>query len=313
MLQISENIPISQYTTLEIGGPTKFLCEINSQNELNEALDFAKNKNISWLIIGSGSNLLVSDDGFPGLIIKNNIQGIVLKDNIITTQAGELLQSLVNFTIEHELDGMSTMTGIPGTVGGAIYGSAGAYGDNIRDYLIEITYLDNNDVKTLTKAEFQTGYRDSFFKHHKNLIILSAKFSGFTPGNKAEMEIECAEIIQKRTTKYPPNQKCPGSFFKNVIATELSANQLSKIPQDKIIFSKVPAGFLLETVDAKGMKLGQIKVAETHANTFINLGGGTAKDFYELAFNLAMKVYLKYGIKLEPEVQFINLPSMKFD
>ncbi len=307
MLQISENIPLSTHTTLEIGGPARYFVEATTIEELKEALEYVKNNDLQWIIIGSGSNLLVSDDGFSGLVIKNNVQGILLEDGIITVQAGELLQKLVNFTIEHQLDGMSTMTGIPGTVGGAIYGSAGAYGDNIRDFLTSITYLENNEVKTLTKAEFQTGYRDSFFKHHKNLIILSAKFSGFAKGEKTKMEQECETILQKRTHKYPPHQKCPGSFFKNVIATELNENQLKNIPADKILFGKIPAGYLLEAVGAKGSHKGQIKVAETHANTFINLGNGTANDFYDLAYNLYRKVLDEFGIKLEPEVQFINL------
>jgi UDP-N-acetylmuramate dehydrogenase len=308
LIKINPNIPLAPLTTLGIGGDAQFFVEVYTTENLKQAIIWANEKNLSWIVIGGGSNLLISDEGYPGLVIKNNLQGITFEHEKIKVQAGTSLQELVNFTIENELDGMSTMTGIPGSVGGAIYGSAGAYGDNIRDFLLEISYLDGEEIKTLTKDQFETGYRDSFFKHHKSLVILSATFGGFQKGNKEEMQKECVQIMQKRNAKYPPSQKCPGSFFKNVIASELSNDQLKNIPPDKIIFGKIPAGYLLESVGAKGANRGQIAVAKNHANTFINLGEGSAEDFYQLSLDLAIKVYQKFGIKLEPEVQFINLP-----
>jgi UDP-N-acetylmuramate dehydrogenase len=307
LIEINQNIPLTPLTTLGIGGNARFFVEVYTTENLKQAIISANEKKLPWIVIGGGSNLLVSDKGYPGLVIKNNLQGITFEQEKIKIQAGTSLQELVDFTIENELDGMSTMTGIPGSVGGAIYGSAGAYGDNIRDFLLEISYLDGEEIKTLTKDQFETGYRDSFFKHHKSLVILSAVFGGFQKGNKEEMQKECEQIMQKRNAKYPPEQKCPGSFFKNVIASELSNEQLKNIPPDKIIFGKIPAGYLLESVGAKGAKRGQIAVAENHANTFINLGEGSAEDFYQLSLDLAKKVYQKFSIKLEPEVQFINL------
>lgn len=307
-IYIQQNIPLAPFTTLGIGGNAAYFVEITTIQQLQSALKYAQDKKIPWQVIGGGSNLLISDDGFPGLIIKINYQGIAPKNDQILVKAGTKLQALVNFTIENELDGMSTMTGIPGTVGGAIYGSAGAYGDNIRDFLTEVTYLEETEIKKLTKAKFTSSYRDSTFKHNKNAIILEATFSGFSPGNKTEMQKESAEIIEKRNKKYPPEQKCPGSFFKNVLAADLTPDQLKLIPEDKILYGKIPAGFLLESVQAKGKQRGDIVIATSHANTFINRGQGTATDFYQLAKEQAQKVFERYGITLEPEVQFINLP-----
>ena len=206
---------------------------------------------------------------------------------------------------------MSTMNGIPGTVAGAIYGSAGAYGDNIRDHLEEVKCFDGQNSITLTKDQYDTGYRDSIFKHNKNLIILEGTFSGFPTSSKEDLQKEADHILEIRAQKYPPNTKCPGSFFKNVITSEAPPEALSKIPPDKIKFGKIPAGFLLESVGAKGDQLGQIKVADNHGNTFINLGDGTAQDFYNLAKKYYLKVKDQFGISLQPEVQLLNLPPFE--
>lgn len=296
-------------TTLKIGGPIKFFLEAKDQVELIDAIKIAKSENIPCLVIGDGSNLLVSDEDFDGLVIKNSLSGIEKIEDHLIVQSGTNLQELVAFTIENSLDGMSTMNGIPGSVGGAVYGSAGAYGDNIRDYLQDITFFNSVNLKTISRAEYETGYRDSLFKHHKNYVILQLQFGGFPKSDKLHLVKEAADILEKRASKYPPNTKCPGSFFKNVIAGKVSPEILNKIPPDKIRFGKIPAGYLLEEVGAKGDQLGQIRVASSHANTFMNLGHGTASDFYALAKKYYLKVKTHFGLELEPEVQFVNLPS----
>ena len=310
--KVQENYPFSKLTTLEIGGPIKAFIEVTTVDELTAVLNFAQEHNLPFLVIGGGSNLLVSDEPVEMLVIKNSITGVTDNgDGTLAVAAGTNLGTLVDFTIEHGLDGMSTMKGIPGSVGGAIYGSAGAYGDNIRDHLLSVTYLDHGQVKTLRKDEFTTGYRDSFFKKDKNLIIISAVFGDFGQADSEHLKAESEQILIKRTDKYPPNTKCPGSFFKNVIATDIDSEVLKKIPQEKIMYGKIPAGYLLESVGAKEDFLGAIRIASNHANTFFNTGNGTAKDFYALAKKYQQKVKDEYGILLEPEVQFVNLPALE--
>lgn len=302
---------MKNHTTLGIGGPAREFIIIKTGEELVEAIKRARKMELPYIVIGSGSNLLVSDDGFDGVIINNNISGISSEDNQIKVAAGTTLQSFVDYTIVNGLDGMSTMTGIPGTVGGAIYGNAAAYGQAVSDYLEKVYVFDGKNELWLTKEECLFDYRDSGFKKTINIII-EAVFN-FPKGDPEKLKLESEETLKKRLVKYPPGIKTPGSFFKNVLASNLSKETLAKIPVDKIIFGKIPAGYLLEAVGAKGDQLGQIKIADNHGNTFMNLGGGNASDFYALAKKYYQKVKERFGIELEPEVQFINLPPLNAD
>lgn len=313
--KIKEDKKFSEVTTLEIGGPIKAFIETNSQDELVEILKFVKKEQIPFLIIGGGSNLLVSDEGVDFLVIKNNVTGIshsVRNDKVrLVIQAGTVLQDLVDYTIKNGLGGMNHMTGVPGTVGGAIYGSAGAYGDNIRDYLFEVKYFDpeKDQIITIPREKYETGYRDSLFKHNKNLVILEAVFANLPKSGPEVLKAEGEEVLKLRVIKYPPDTMCPGSFFKNVIADKLPKDILENVKQYNTRFNKIPAGALIEAVGGKGDRLRQIKIADNHGNTFINLGQGTAEDFYKLAKKYHQKVKEEFGISLEPEVQLINLPE----
>lgn len=308
--RLKKNIPLKNYTTLNIGGPALYFIEATSEEELIAAVKFAKEENIPYLIIGNGSNLLVADQGFPGLIIKNSFRGITEDKNLITSQSGTNLEELVNFSLNTGLSGMQKLIGIPGTLGGAIYGNAGAYGQTISDCLEKITCLDPQNLTQInfTKAQCQFDYRDSIFKRN-HFIILSTEFK-FTKTDKNILQKEASETLSQRAIKYPPNLKCPGSFFKNILAETVSKELLKNIPPEKIVYGKIPAGYLLESVGGKGEKLGNVQVSSNHGNLIINLGEGTAEDFYQLTHNLANKVRNKFGISLEPEVQLINLPPL---
>lgn len=307
-MQIKSNVFFKDYTTLQIGGPIQEYVEVENKKELLEAVKYAKENSLPFLVIGGGSNLLVSNEGFGGLVIKNNIKGISRKDYILTTQAGTNLQDLVNFATQNSLGGLNKLTGIPGTVGGAIYGNAGAYGQSISDNLIGVLVFDGEKEIKFSKDECKFEYRDSIFKKN-HFVILEAKFKLFDT-NKDELKRGAEETIQKRLIKYPPGILCPGSFFKNLVVKNITENILKNIPKNLMMYGKIPAGALLEAVGAKGDSLRQIKISGNHGNTFINLGGGSAKDFYTLAKKYALKVKEKFGITLEPEVQLINLPPL---
>ncbi|OGY09302.1 MAG: UDP-N-acetylenolpyruvoylglucosamine reductase [Candidatus Blackburnbacteria bacterium RIFCSPHIGHO2_01_FULL_43_15b] len=315
-MKIQENTPLALYTKLQIGGPARYFVEAGSINELKEAISWAKEKNLGYMVIAGGSNLLVSDEGYNGLIIRINFSGISQKDGVITVKAGTPLQEFVDYTVEHGLDGASTMSGIPGSLGGAIYGSAGAYGDNIRDHLKSVLSLDGDNAKTLTRDEFETGYRDSIFKRNKKLIILEAEFGEFAKSDPDELKKEAEKILATRNGKYPQSVKCPGSFFKNVVLEDLSTRQKDEVNSALLDFGKdiavlekfgkIPAGALIEILGGKGDRIGQIQITLNHANTFENLGGGQALDFFQLAKKWKNKVKEKFGIELEPEVQLVG-------
>lgn len=308
MLQFIDHYPLSQVTTLQIGGPAKKFVVVKNPNELIETIKYAKENNLEYLVIGGGSNLLVSDDGVNKLIIKNEITGIEHQGNNLKIKSGTILQDLVDYTITQGLSGLHKMTGIPGTVGGAVYGNAGAYGQTISDHITQVIGYDEKEIVTLTKEQCEFNYRDSIFKRNK-FIILEVKFS-LENGDPKALEQEAKDVLSKRLIKYPVGIKCPGSFFKNIVAETLPQEILSKISSEKIIYGKLPAGSLLEEVEAKGDSLDGIHIADYHANLFINKGNGTAKDFYTLAKKYAGKVKEKFGITLEPEVQLINLPPL---
>ncbi|EKD90763.1 MAG: UDP-N-acetylenolpyruvoylglucosamine reductase [uncultured bacterium] len=305
------NFPLSSITTLGIGGPASQLITITSENELQDILSQLPTTNYQLpLIIGGGSNLLVSDDGYPGTIIKNEIKGIQRNGNNLVVNSGTTLQDLVDFSIKEGLSGLQKLTGIPGTLGGAIYGNAGAYGQTISDHLTKVKTLNPKTPQTneISLEECKFKYRDSSFKQNK-LIILEATFE-LTPADPGQLQKEADETLEKRLVKYPKGIKCPGSFFKNLVADNLPKKILEKIPEEKIMYGKIPAGALLEEVGAKGDSQGDIEIANYHANLFINKGEGKAKDFYDLAKKYWQKVRDKYGISLEPEVQLINLPPL---
>lgn len=298
------NVPLSKYNTLQIGGPADAFLEVKKEADLIAAFKLAKKIGIKCLILGGGSNLLINDNGFRGLIIHNKIVGIQIKDWVIKVKSGTCLQDLVDFSIKKGLQGIENLSGIPGTVGGAVFGNAGAYGQEISDDLIKVKIFDGKGVKWLKKSECRFGYRESIFKNI-NLPILEVEFK-LKKGDKEELNKKTKEILNLRIKKYPSNQKSPGSFFKNISVKDLSRDVLQKIPKEKIIFNKISAGYLLEAVGAKGKRRGQIEIADYHANLFINKDGGKATDFIKLTKIFSDKVKKKFGIKLEPEVQLVG-------
>lgn len=309
-MQFKKNYPMSKLTTLLIGGPAKLFVAVKSEDELIEAIKYAKQNDLNHLIIGSGSNLLVNDSGVDCLVIKNEIAGTDLKGSTLKVRAGTVLQDLVDYTIEHGLAGLHKMTGIPGTIGGAVFGNAGAYGQTISDHIITVSVLNTNNltIEQFNNSDCEFNYRDSGFKRN-HYIILEVTFQ-LDSGDPQTLRQEVAEVLSKRLVKYPKGIKCPGSFFKNIVADTLPKDILEKIPKDKITYGKISAGYLLESVGAQGHLLDGIEIAPYHANLFINKGGGTAQAFYTLAKQMSEKVKQKFGITLEPEVQLINLPPL---
>lgn len=303
-------VPLKDYTTLAIGGPAAAFFPVRSSEELTEAIACAREDNVRFLLIGGGSNLLVADEGTDCLVIRNEIEGIALNGDVLTVKSGTELQRLVDFTIEHGLAGMQRMTGIPGSVGGAVYGNAGAYGQTISDHLIEVDCFDGERIVTVSKEQCRFAYRYSAFKETRYPIV-EARFR-LPAGEPVLLAAEAKSVLAQRLVKYPVGLRCPGSFFMNVLASDLHPDTLALIPPDKFIYGKVPAGYLLEQVGAKGERRGDIEVAQASANLFVNRGQGTARDLHALAAELAGRVKARYGIVLRPEAQFVNLPPLDF-
>lgn len=312
---LKKNYSLKKLTTIKTGGPAKYFLIARKAKNLVEAINWAKKNKINWYVIGDGSNLIPSDKGFNGLIIKNEIRDIKLQMHAndtggkVTIGAGENLTRFIFRLNRLGLKGMEKMAGIPGTVGGAIYGCAGAYGQEIKDYLTNIKIFDGKKFCRLSKKQCRFTYRESIFKKKKNFIILAAEFK-LKKGNSQELTKTSKEIIKMRKKKYLPGLLCPGSFFKNVLINNIkpvSLRQrfLQRIDKDKINNGKVSSGYLLEQVGAKGTKCGAIKVAKYHGNLIYNTGKGNTLEVTKLAEILKNRVREKFGIIIEEEIQYL--------
>ena len=318
MLNIQENIPLAPYTTFKIGGPARFFCEAKSEEEILEALEFAQEKKLPFFVLGGGSNVLVSDKGFDGLVIKiskfpptgDHPQGDKIKDTKIDCDAGCSLSKIVSESVKAGLTGLEWAAGIPGTVGGAVRGNAGAYGGTMADSVKSVRALEISNFKN---EDCGFDYRDSIFKHNQNFIILSVELK-LKKGDKAESEKKIKEILAKRKEKQPMEFPSPGSFFKNprliggqaVVKNKDLIKQFETDTGQKIRDDKIPAPWIIEEAGLKGKKIGGAMVSEKHANFIVNTGNATAENVIMLAAIIKTKVRNKFGIQLQEEVQLVG-------
>lgn len=302
--KLEENFPLYTLTTVQTGGSAEGLVRVGSELELIDAVEFLKKSGVKFLVVGGLSNLLFADKGFDGIIVKNENGGLNENGATVVAYGGTILQGLVDFTIEKGLSGLHKMTGIPGTVGGAIYGNAGAYGQTISDFITSANVLREGKKIRLSKSDCKFDYRNSLFKKTKDLI-LSAEFR-LEKADEKSLQEESKKVLDQRLEKYHPGLKSPGSFFMNVYVDQIPAQGLKMIPKDKIRNGRVHVGWILESVGAKGSKVGGVHVASYHGNLFINQDHGTSADYINLAKELSKKVKEKYGVNLIPEVQLID-------
>ena len=296
---------LKKMTTLGIGGAAKFFAEVKKEGELPSIFSEAKRRKLEWYVLGSGSNIVAADPGFPGLIVRVNIKKFERSGIKLMVGAGNNLFEFIKKINQLGFSGMERMAGIPGTIAGAIYGNAGAYGQEICDHLVRVRIFDQKKFRWLSKKACQLRYRDSLFKERKDWVIVGAEFK-FLKDSPKKLEKISRDIVRLRLKRYPREMSCPGSFFKNILWSNLPKSQKKRIPPDKVVYGKVPAGYLLEEVGAKGLSSGGIRIARHHANLFYNAGGGRAQDIKKLAELLKKKVYRKFGGRLEEEIQYLS-------
>lgn len=304
-VRVAQGVPLRDYTRFGIGGPAAVLADTASESSFIEALRTVQAAGAAHVVIGGGTNLIVSDAGYPGVVLRFTNSELRSEANRVVAAAGGVLQDLVDYTVNRGLAGIHTMTGIPGTVGAAVYGNAGAYGRSISESVREVRFFDQRSVRTYTRGECEFRYRESIFKRNKSWIVFSVLLDLQT-GDAVELRNKADEILAIRNRKYPPVMKCAGSIFKNLFLAELPADVRKLIPERVIIEGKVPAAWFLEQVGAKGMANGGIKVADYHANLIYNEGPGTAAELCAVIGELKRRVAGRFGFVLEEEVQYVG-------
>jgi UDP-N-acetylmuramate dehydrogenase len=294
---------LAPYTYVKIGGPAEWLLVINNANELELAITAAKKDNLPYQVVGSASNVIISDAGLPGLIIINRAQEIVLKDTTkVVSESGALMSQLVHFTLNHGLAGLEEFLGIPGTVGGAIYNNSHHLSHLIGDYVESVTILaPKGEKKQKTQAECEFAYDYSVFQETKD-TILTVTFS-LTPKTTEIRPLALAALKRRKDTQ-PLEYPNSGCMFKNV--DPQTASKVGMPP------GLVAAGWLIDQSGCKDMQVGQAKVSSKHANFIINLGGATAADYVKLSNLVRQKVHEKFGLWLDREIFFLgNHPDLE--
>jgi len=230
---------------------------------------------------------------------------IQIDGKAVHAAAGAELQNLVDDCIARGLRGLETMTGIPGSVGAAVYGNAGAYGHSINERIRQVRFLHGAKMRVFQNTACEFRYRESVFKRHKDWIILNLELS-MDEAPAEELRKTANDILKIRLEKYPPIMKCAGSIFKNLIFAELPESVRRQVPERVIREGKVASAYFLEQVGAKGMEKGGIRVADYHANLIYNAGQGTAGELCQVIEELKARVRQRFGLALEEEVQYVG-------
>jgi UDP-N-acetylmuramate dehydrogenase len=287
---VPEKIRLDRFSSFKIGGPADLLFEAATEDALKNAVALAVREKFPFYVIGGGYNLLFDDHGFRGLIIRNRAEDVSSDEGRISVTSGTGLSVLLEHALSRGLRGLEFVAGIPGTVGGALFSNAGAFGRSIGDSLLEAVLLGERGAeKTLAREDFDFGYRRSRLQSDHGLVLRAVLAAA--PGDAKASRSEIADYMEKRRAKHPPwGTACAGSFFKNPC-----------LPDGR----RIPAGRLLEEAGARGMTVGGAAVYEGHCNFIINTGTARARDVLALARELKERVFENSGVRLEEEVVYL--------
>lgn len=311
MSLFQKNVPLSQYSNFKIGGPAKYFFEAHTIDQLRAAMVEAQQLGEPIFILGGGYNLLISDRGFNGAVIHPALREIeVDSGNKVTIGAGLLMAEALDFCLHHELLGLEWAGGLPSTVGGAIWGNAGAFGGETKDKVLQVSSLKFSNLKLETRdgKDCGFGYRTSIFKTTaKDEVIVEAMFQ-LEKGTKAALHEAIEHKKQYRRDKQPLEHPNIGSIFKNVPIERLSKAVLAgfehKIKHDP--FSVLPTAVLIAAAGLKEFRIGDAMVSPKHSNFIVNMGSATAADVKAVMAHVRAVVKGKFGVELEQEVIFVG-------
>ena len=308
MIAIQENVPLAPFTSLKIGGPARFFATAANVEQLREALLFARERGVPFAVLGGGSNLLVSDQGFQGLVLRLQMEQALVSGCEIEVEAGVDLNGLVQLTAQWGLSGMESLAGIPGLVGGALRGNAGAYGSSIGEVAKTVRAFDAESLEllALSREECAFSYRSSRFKLDPRLIVVSALLL-LTPDDPETVRSRIEATIAKRTAKNLQCEKSVGSFFMNPVVTDQEL--IRRFETDQKLHCRecrIPAGWLIDKSGLRNTRVGAAMVSALHANYLINSGAASAEEMVRLARLVKSKVREAMGVQLQEEVSCLG-------
>ena len=340
-----ENVPLAPLTTLGIGGPARFFFEARSEEEVVAALEFARRRSLKLFVLGGGSNVLVADEGFPGLVLRIAIGGISDarqgETALVSAGAGEDWDGVVARCVEENFAGIECLSGIPGSVGGTPIQNVGAYGQEVSDTIVVVRAYDRIDgqIRELTKQDCHFGYRSSLFNttaHHRYIVLsvtYGLKIGGAPTLRYADLQQLISHqqarpslqqvrdtVIAIRTRKgmvidsLDPDSTSAGSFFKNPVVTEAQLNMIRSAQSGEVPFFrltegsyKIPAAWLIECAGfSKGDRRGRVGISTKHALALINYGGATAQEILLFADEIKTKVRTMFEVELMTEPVFVD-------
>lgn len=311
-ISIKKNIPLAKFTYFKIGGSAKYFCNVKTLDILKKALDFAKKNKLPIFILGGGGNILISDNGFDGLVIKISNSNFKISGNNIEASGGVALKKIIRESANRGLSGLEWAAGIPGTIGGAIRGNAGAFQGSIENIVKSVAAVDikTGKIKKFSKEKCGFDYRESFFKKNPGFIIWSAELY-FKKGAVPELKKAVKKNMLYRKNRHPIEYPSCGSVFKNIHDKNNIKKILSKNPEIKNNIkkwgNKIPAAYLIDKCGLKGMKVGGAMISPKHPNFIINCDNkARAEDVVILMGIVKEKAGHKFGIPMEEEVQLVG-------
>ncbi len=326
MIKIEENIILAGFTNYKIGGPARYFFQAKNVKELKEAIRWAKSKKQKIFILGGGTNLLFSDDGFKGLVLKPDINFLEVKEEKIKAGAGVQMSNLIKLAVKNKLSGLEWAGGLPGTLGGAIRGNAGAFRGETKDNIESVKSLNIKTLKisTYNKKNCEFDYRDSLFKKHDGEeIVLSATLK-LKKGDQEQIKTAIQDKIDFRNNRHPLEYPNSGSVFKNVRITQKIADLIaadsrgnsqresalglrwSAVPVKTDPFPVIPTAYLISEANLKGVSRGGAMISPKHPNFIVNVNNAKAKDVLALIKLAKSTIKQKFGITIEEEVQILS-------
>ena len=309
--RFKENEPMSKHTNFRIGGPAKWFVEVRTIEELVHVLKIAEENSIETFVFGGGSNMLVSDAGFDGIVIKMAMRAYSIEGNKVRAETGVLSAALARATANSGRKGLTWAISLPGTVGGGVRGNAGCFGGEMRDHLVMVEVLRDGKIIELSKEELEFGYRESVIKHSKD-IVLAATFE-LEEGDTDDLKMELADKLMKRKESQPQDAGSAGCLFKNYeIESDGELQRLQEkldIPAEMSNGRRLSAGWLIDNLDLKGMKIGKAQISDVHGNFLVNTGEATADEVVQLIALVKTRARDQYGILLKEEVQYVGFNS----